>query len=458
MTPPPPLRDRSTSGRRLRLAAIAAALVLLAVLSASALHRITDIVRGSPIERVQRGGDPTRTGNGLPMPGSADFVDLVAAHAGFDAHAGNRVTLALDAALFEAMLRDIEAAERSISLLTYFCRPGRLVDRLAVALAERAVAGVEVRVLADAFGCASAIPSFEQALDGSGAEVHALRPLRWWSLHRAQHRHHGRVVVVDGQVGYTGGFGLDDAWSATPPSGRTWRETNVRVEGPVVRDLQASFAAAWAEATGTLLTHEALFPPLPRADGRADGSAGGPVRAGFLDSGPGLGTRAAERQLVLSIEAARETLFLTNSYFVPPPQIRRLLIAAAARGVDVRVLAPGPIIDVPSTRRAARSYYRELLEGGVRIWEYQPAMMHAKTLVVDGVWVSVGSMNLDNRSMRLNQESTLLAQDATLGAAMEALFRSDLERSLEVTLESHARRPTFQRLLEQLTRLAAPLL
>jgi cardiolipin synthase len=182
------------------------------------------------------------------------------------------------------------------------------------------------------------------------------------------------------------------------------------------------------------------------------------VRAGLLYSRPGLGPTTAERYLALTIASAERTLFVSNSYFVPTASLRRLLVEASGRGVDVRLLVPGEHTDIPSTRWAARGYYEELLGEGVRIWEYQPAMMHAKTLVADGVWAAVGSLNFDNRSIRLNDESALLVYDRGFGARMDSLFLADLELAGEVTLESHGGRPLYERVLELGTRLVALLL
>jgi len=169
-----------------------------------------------------------------------------------------------------------------------------------------------------------------------------------------------------------------------------------------------------------------------------------------------MGPTKAERFFVLTLSAARRTLYIANSYFVPNRETRRLLTDAARRGVDVRILVPGPINDVPGTRWAGQHWFRALLEGGVRIWEYQGTMMHAKTVVADGLWLTVGSVNLDNRSLRLNEEWSLVAQDSTLGARMDSLFMADLDRARERTLEIHLRRPLWDRVREALVSLLAP--
>jgi cardiolipin synthase len=288
------------------------------------------------------------------------------------------------------------------------------------------------------------------------------------------------VVTVDGRVGYTGGFGLADYWLGAGRKPDEWRETNVRFEGPAVSQLQATFASTWAEATGELLTGSAFFPPvsfrpvsedsvspvnvrqLPKRAGPASvataldpppadaptvarAAAAGTVRAGLFHAVPSTGSTPAERFHALTIAAARKRLYVTNAYFVPDDDFRRLLVAAARRGVDVRVMTTGPESDVKSTLWAGRFRYADLLRGGVRVYEYQPANMHAKTISVDGVWGSVGSMNFDNRSMAFNDETTLLVQDSTVVTNMERMFLEDLRYCREFTLAEAEGRPWWQK-------------
>jgi cardiolipin synthase len=247
--------------------------------------------------------------------------------------------------------------------------------------------------------------------------------------------------VIDGRVGYTGGFGLADYWLGDGRTEGHWRESNVRFEGPTVAALQAAFAAGWAEATGELLTGDLFFPPP--AFQRV-----GNVKAGLMHTIPAIGSTPAERFLALSIAGARQKLYVANSYFVPDENFRQLLIAAARRGVDVRILTVGSETDVKTTWYAGRAYYDELIRGGVRIYEYQPSMMHAKSIVVDGVWSSVGTMNFDNRSLSFNNEIMLVALDAEFGGILERAFLSDLEFSHEVTPTDLANRSWLDRLLE----------
>jgi cardiolipin synthase len=266
--------------------------------------------------------------------------------------------------------------------------------------------------------------------------------VHWYTLSSAADRSHVRVVTVDGRIGYTGGFGLADYWLGDGHSKDHWRESNARFEGPAVSELQAAFAAAWVEATGELLVGEPFF------------SAGafhahvGDVMAGLLFTSPTTGSTTAERFLALSVAGAQHTLYIANSYFVPDDDFRALLVYAARRGVDVRILTVSNETDVRTTWYAGRSRYEDLLKGGVRIWEYQPTMMHSKTLVTDGVWSSIGSMNFDNRSLAFNNESNIVVWDRPFGAMMDSTFLADLRFSREITEGAFVRRPWIERMIE----------
>jgi cardiolipin synthase A/B len=398
----------------------------------------------------------------VPPPGDPAFIDLVSVTSDVRFWGGNDVEVLADgAATFDRLFRDVAGARTTVTVQLYYCAPGRIADRLAGVLADRARAGVRVLFLHDAFGSSLPDEYFEPLRD-AGVEAHVFRPVRSWTLHRAHERSHARIVVVDGTVGFTGGFGLDDRWSAEGTEDEPgWRDTNARVTGPAVSSLQAAFAAGWAEATGELLAGPEFYPhirnggPGPTAPRTR---LSDPVVAGLLHSRPDIGTSTAERLLALTIAAARERLYIANAYFVPSDEFRELLVDAAGRGVDVRLLTPSDRSDIPVVRFAGRGMYDELLAGGVRIYEYQPAMMHAKTFVADGVWSNIGTLNFDNRSLALNEESSLLVQDPDVGARMEALFLEDLEHAIEITPDSFARRPLHERFKEQIAVRAARLL
>src|SRR5688500_305814 len=299
-----------------------------------------------------------------------------------------------------------------------------MADALKEILVERARAGVPVFFLYDAFGSVLARQYFSE-MRQAGIQTAALRPLKLSKLNTVHHRSHVRVIVIDGQIGYTGGFGIDDKWFGNGRQKDQWRDTNARFTGPAVRQLQATFVACWAEATGELLTGRLLFPDVGEPPAASDDG----VLAGVLHASPSVGSTDAERFFALSIAGARKTLYITNSYFVPDRDFRRMIGDAARRGVDTRVLTTGDETDIKSTLNAGRARYEQMLAAGVRIYEYQPTMMHAKTLVVDGTWVVVGSMNADNRSLSFNEEANLLALDSMLGASLDRMFFEDLKHA-----------------------------
>jgi cardiolipin synthase len=362
---------------------------------------------------------------------------------------GNRVDIALNGeGTYPRLWEDLRSAERSITVQLYYGALGRMARELDQILRDRAAGGVRVRVLYDAFGT-SGIPSGElDALRAAGVLVEPFRPFGLTELHLAQHRSHVRGIVIDGRIAWTGGFGIDDKWFGDGHTNGSWRETNVRFEGPAVRQLQAAFTAAWNEATGILVTGRPTLRPLE------DGAK----LAGLLYAVPTMGSTAAERFLALSIAGARKTLYVTNSYFAPGRNFTDMLGAAARRGVDVRILTSGPRTDVKVVRSAGRAWYDALLTAGVRVYEWQPTTLHAKTFVVDGEWVTIGSMNFDNRSMTLNDEATLMVLDPAIGQQMNQLFADDLRYSEEITLAGFRRRSWLERIAERAANLIERLL
>jgi cardiolipin synthase A/B len=413
--------------------------VLVLAVSALALIGLLQMTRGTPIELVLA----KDAGAGPPPPADSLFLRTMELYTGTHVEPGNRVDVLLNGdGTHPPLWRDLASAQRTITVQMYYSQPGAIADSMAAVLEERARAKVRVLVLLDAFGSQNLTQEWRDGLTGAGVELREFRPKRWYELHKLQNRSHARVVVVDGRVGYTGGFGLADYWQGDGRSAEEWRETNVRFEGPSVAQLQAAFAAGWAEASGELLTGDAFFPPHSFAD------AGG-VQAGLMHTLPTVGSTPAERFLFLSIAGARQRLYIANSYFVPDDDLRGVLARAAQRGVDVRILTAGPKTDIKSTYYAGRARYEELLKAGVRVYEYQPTMMHAKSMVVDGLWSTIGSMNFDNRSIALNNESNLVTLDPKVGATLDSVFLEDLRFSKEITLAEFGQRPWYHRVLER---------
>ena len=394
--------------------------------------------RGTPITSVRNVGGEA----GAPAVADRRFLATMELLTLANLVDGNALELMINGdQTYPRLFDDLRSAQRSITLQFYFMNPGVLADSVKKTVIERARAGVRVLFLHDAFGSQNLSSAYLDSLRDGGVEVATFRPVHWYSLHKAQSRSHIRVVAVDGAIGWTGGFGIDDKWLGDGRTNGSWRDTNIRFQGPAVMQLQAAFAAGWAEATGSLITGDVFFP-------RDGFSADGAARAALLHTAPTIGSTAAERLLAVSIAAARRTLYISNSYFVPDDDFRRLLVEAARRGVDVRILTTSDETDIKTTWLAGRSHYEELLEGGVRIYEYQPTMMHAKTFVADGLWGSVGTANFDNRSLVFNDESNLLAYDERLGAQLDSIFTEDLRFSTEITLEAFRRRPWTNKVAE----------
>ena len=410
----------------------------MAVVGLLALIGLLSITRGTPLNRVAYG-----PGTSVPEVSDTTFRDLIALFSEIQMTSGNTVQQLLNGdGTYPVLWTDLRSAQWSITVQMYYAKPGSVADTMAAILSERARAGVRVLVLLDAFGTQSMKESWRRGMTDAGVEVRLLRRLRWFAMHNVTERSHVRVVAVDGRVAYTGGFGLADYWLGDGRTKDQWRETNVRFQGPAVAELQAAFAAAWVEASGELLVGDAFFPP-----GVFHAHAG-PVVAGVLYAAPSTGSTTAERFLAMVIAGARRTLYVTNSYFVPDDDFRDALIRAARRGVDVRVLTVGPETDVRTTWYAGRARYEMLLDGGVRIWEYEPTMMHAKTIVADGMLGSIGSLNFDNRSLAFNNESNLVMWDRALGAQLDSTFMSDLPYAREIRLPEFRRRPIVERLVE----------
>jgi cardiolipin synthase len=413
-----------------------AALILIAVILA--LIGILSVTRDTPVTSVIAEGDH----EGPPTVTDPLFAQTIELFTKTHIDPGNKVEILLNGdGTYPPLWRDIQGAQRTITVQLYFCQPGAVADTMAKYLSERARAKVRVLLLLDAFGAGPLKDEWIDGLKAAGVEVVHLRPLKWYTLHKTANRSHVRAIVIDGRIGYTGGFGLADYWLGDGRTEGQWRESNVRFEGPTVASLQATFAAGWAEATGELLTGDMFFPMEPTA-------TEGNVHAGLMHSIPTIGSTPAERFFALSIAGARKTLYITNSYFVPGENLMQLLLRSVKRGVDVRVLTVSGQTDVKTTWYAGRSYYEKLLEGGVRIYEYSPSMMHAKTMVVDGMWSYVGSMNFDNRSIAFNDESNLLILDGTVSAQLDSIFLEDLKYSEEMKLETFRQRSVKGKMLE----------
>jgi cardiolipin synthase len=376
------------------------------------------------------------------------FLQTMHALTGSPMSEGNHVDILKNGVrIFPAMLSAIRQAKRNINLEFYIYWDGEIGRQFAEALAERARAGVHVKVILDAVGSAEMSQSLIDFLARNGVDLEWYHPLRWYTLSRVNHRTHRKLLVVDGRVGFSGGVGIADEWQGDADAPNHWRETVARVEGPVVTQMQFAFLDNWVKSRGELLTGLDYFPTVKPA---------GNHLTQVIKSSPSEGSSTVKLLYVVSIVSAVKSIWISNAYFVPDADTLRALETAVRRGVDVRVIVPGEHIDVPIARQASRMHYEHLLQRGIRIWEYKPTMMHAKTMVVDGIWTTIGSSNFDDRSFRLNDEVNVNIYDEGIAAQMEAMFLEDLTRSEQITSRKWRRRPFFAKVKESFAGLFKP--
>ena len=343
--------------------------------------------------------------------------------------------------IFEPMLGAIHAAKVSISFETYIYWSGDIGRRFADALAERARQGVKVHVLLDWVGSAKMDDRLLAVVAQAGVQVKRFHPPHWSHLGRMNNRTHRKLLVIDGCVGFTGGVGVAPHWTGHAQDPAHWRDTHFQIEGPVVAQMQSVFIDNWIKVTGDVLHGPDYFPTLELA---------GPGQAQMFSSSPSSGSESMQLMYLLAITAASRSIDLSASYFVPDALTLQALVAAMQRGVKLRIVVPGEHIDSETVRRASRATWGPLLAAGAVIAEYRPTMYHCKVMIVDGLLVSVGSTNFDNRSFRLNDEATLNVIDKVFASAQTATFEADLAKSHRVTHAQWLGRPIHERLKETL--------
>ncbi|HZV92146.1 MAG TPA: phospholipase D-like domain-containing protein, partial [Caldimonas sp.] len=327
--------------------------------------------------------------------------------------------------IFPPMLGAIRGARTSINFETYIYWSGDIGRAFADALTERARAGVPVHVMLDWVGSIKMDKALVEELEAAGVQVRKYHPLSWWQIGRFNNRTHRKLLIVDGRVGFTGGVGIAPTWTGHAQDPDHWRDTHFEIEGPVVAQMQAVFLDNWIKVAGEVLHGPDYFPRIePAGDGRAQ----------MFSSSPTGGSESMELMYLLAITAASKSIDLSAAYFVPDDLTRAALIAAMKRGVRVRVIVPGKHIDSETVRMASRDRWGPLLEAGAVIAEYRPTMFHCKVMIVDGLFLSVGSTNFDNRSFRLNDEATLNIVDTAFAAEQTAIFEDDLAHASVVSL------------------------
>jgi cardiolipin synthase len=355
---------------------------------------------------------------------------------------GNQVTALQNGnEIFPAMLQAIRSARTSITFETYIYWSGEIGDEFSQALSERARTGVQVSVIIDWAGSAKMEQSLLDSMQAAGVTLHRYRPLRWYNLGRMNNRTHRKLLVVDGRIGFTGGVGIADQWTGDGGDPEHWRDTHFRIEGPVVAQLQAGFNDNWIKTTGQVLNGSNYFPTLQEA---------GEMDAHVFIAAPSGGSESMHLMYLLAIAAAKETIDLAASYFVPDKLLIEALIAARGRDVRVRILLPGPHIDSLTVKIASKAEWGVLLQAGAEIHAYQPTMLHTKLLVIDNEFVSVGSTNFDIRSIRLNDEASLNIYSSEFATQMTTVFEADLLAAESYSFALWENRPLREKLTEKI--------
>jgi cardiolipin synthase len=374
-------------------------------------------------------------------PDSDEFLNVIQSTCQAAIHYHNKVEILTNGAQFYPAMRDaILAAQSSVNMEAYIFKEGEAAKMIVDAMIDRARAGVEVRLTLDAVG--SFMMGFSRTareMRDAGCKVQFYQQIMWYRFHRLNNRTHRELLVIDGKVAFTGGAGVADQWLKPHDRRAAWRDTMARVEGPIVAALQGVFAENWLECCGEILTSPRHWPPLTEA---------GEAEAMLVKSSPSDRATASRVVFQMLIEGAVNCIDIQTPYFLPDRSLRRSLIRAASRGVRVRVIVPGKYSDQGLVRLASRRMYRELLQGGLRVFEYRPGMTHVKAMMVDGVWAVIGTTNVDNRSFEHNDEVNVAFRESALTSRLRRDFESDLAASDEITLEQWGRRPALEKLVE----------
>ena len=356
---------------------------------------------------------------------------------------GNKIDILQNGdAYFPAMLDAIRHAQHAINFEAYILYSDTIGRQFRDALAERARAGLEVRVLLDGIGSSSKLKNSDvRVMTDAGCKFAYYHPMHSWRVDRTNRRSHRRILVVDGKIGFTGGVGFAEKWSGHAQDPEHWRDSQLRVEGPLVASLQGAFQEHWVKSFGEALSGAAQFPQLPAA---------GNLKAQVVSS-RSFSMAPVPLLQAVAFTAATKRIWITNAYCTPTDDQVEQLVKAARRHVDVRFLLPGPSNDQPLTKSAGRTTYGKLLAGGIKIFEYQPTMIHVKSMVVDSVLSMLGSSNLDARSSEINEELDVVVYDENFGREMERTFENDLAKTREYTMADFNKRSVGERFVEWLT-------
>lgn len=343
--------------------------------------------------------------------------------------------------IFPSMLAEISAARSTINFETYIYWSGKIGYEFARVLGAKAREGVEVRVLIDWVGSLPFDEDLIQIMTDAGVRFVRFRPIHWYTLDRVNNRTHRKLLIVDGRVAFTGGVGIADEWLGDARNVHEWRDNHYKITGPVVGAFQAGFAENWLEATGETLLGDGFYPALTET---------GDLDAQFMLSSQPSGSQNMELMFLTALSAAEKHIRIGMAYFVPDEIAIQQLLEARQRGVEVDVIVPNHLTDVPVVRKASRYFWGDLLAAGVRIHEYQPTMYHPKVMIIDEMFTSLGSTNFDERSLRLNDEAGVNVYGEDFTKTQIEIFQSDLKRSREISFEEWRARPLSEKFTDWL--------
>ena len=344
--------------------------------------------------------------------------------------------------IFPPMLKAIKSAKHTITFETFIYWADTIGVDFADALSERARSGVKVHVLLDWLGSVKMEQTQIDKMREAGVEIQRYHKPHWSHLPRLNNRTHRKLLIIDGKVGFTGGVGIADQWRGNARNPDEWRDTHFQVSGPVVAQMQAVFMDNWIKAQGKVLHNELYFPDIKSA---------GDMQAQMFSSSPSGGSESMQLMYLMAITAAKQSIELSSAYFVPDELSVQALIAAAKRGVKVRIITPGKYIDTELVRKASREGWGELLQANIEIAEYQPTMYHCKIFIVDDLLVSVGSTNFDNRSFRLNDEANLNVLNKDFAMEQVKIFNADWQKSHRITYAEWSQRSIWEKLAEKVS-------
>jgi cardiolipin synthase len=396
------------------------------------------------------GNTPDRVYTDAPPPSvdSPHFATALATIVGAPVEDGGTITELNNGDEFVPALLDAVAhAERTINIAVYIWAEGELSDALLAALTQTQREGVTVRILLDGLGSIKVPDEDFEPLIKAGGKVQKFRTAKFGKLTRFHRRNHRRSIVIDGEVGFTGGMAISDVWLGHAQDKEHWRDIMFKVTGPMARSLQSAFVDLWVSSSGELLIDPKNYPVS------APAVAPGVERFIHLASSPADDDLSMAYFFLLPLFAARESVYFAVPYYVPDQHLQRALVEKAKAGVDVRLLLPGPHTDNWIVRASAQARYQELLEAGVKVYEYEPTFMHAKYGVVDGKWAIIGSPNLNSRSRELDEENALGVYDPAFGSKLTTTFMKDLERAKQINLEEWRRRNPLQKAFETFSRI-----